>query len=53
MNSITKQKDTHRLGEGACGCQGLRMGGSNSSGVWGGHVHTAMFKMDKQQGPTV
>ena len=24
-----------------------------SWGVWGGHVHTAVFKMDNQQGPTV
>ena len=22
-------------------------------GVWNGHVHTVMFKMDSQQGPTV
>ena len=22
-------------------------------GVWDGHVHTAMFKIDNQQGPTV
>ena len=22
-------------------------------GVWAGHVHSAIFKMDKQQGPTV
>ena len=28
-------------------------GGSDSKGVWDGHVHTALFKMDKQQGPTV
>ena len=25
----------------------------DSQGVWDGHVHTAMFKMDNQQGPTV
>ena len=53
MNLFTKQKETHRLGEGACGRQGLRMGGSNSSGVWDGHVHTAIFKMDSQQGHTI
>ena len=29
------------------------MGGRNSQGVWDGHVHTAIFKMDNQQGPTV
>ena len=27
--------------------------GRNSLGVWDGHVHTAIFKMDNQQGPTV
>ena len=27
-------------------------GGRDSYGVWGGHVHTAVFKMDNQQGPT-
>ena len=29
------------------------MDGRDSQGVWDGHVHTAMFKMDNQQGPTV
>ena len=28
-------------------------GGRNSYGVWGGHVHTALFKIDISQGPTV
>ena len=28
-------------------------GMKGSWGVWGGHVHTAVFKMDNQQGPTV
>ena len=27
--------------------------GKDSYGVWDGHVHTAVFKMDNQQGPTV
>ena len=27
-------------------------GGRDSYGVRGGHVHTAVFKMDNQQGPT-
>ena len=27
--------------------------GRDSYGVWEGHVHTATFKMDNQQGPTV
>ena len=28
-------------------------GGRNSKGVWEGHVHTAMFKIDNKQGPIV
>ena len=27
--------------------------GGKGQGVWDGHVHTAVFKMDSQQGPTV
>ena len=30
-----------------------RMKGRDSLGVWNGQVHTALFKMDNQQGPTV
>ena len=29
------------------------MEGRDSWGVWDGHVHTAIFKMDNQQGPTI
>ena len=29
------------------------MWGRDSWGVWDGHVHTALFKMDNQQGPTI
>ena len=29
------------------------MGERNSQGVWGGQVHTAVFKMGNQQGPIV
>ena len=32
----------------AGGKDGIR----NSSGVWDGHVHTAVFKMDNQEGLT-
>ena len=27
--------------------------GKDRLGVWDGHVHTATFKIDNQQGPTV
>ena len=33
--------------------RGGRMGGRDNQGVWDRHVHTAIFKMDNQQGPTV
>ena len=29
------------------------MQGRDSQGVWDGHVHTGIFKMDNLQGPTV
>ena len=29
------------------------MGGKDSYGVWDGHVLTATFKMENQQGPTI
>ena len=29
------------------------MGAGDSKGVWDGHVHTAIFKMDNQPGSTV
>ena len=32
---------------------GGMIGKRDSSGVWDGHLHTAIFKMDNQQGPTV
>ena len=32
---------------------GGRPGGRESQGVWDGYVHSAIYKMDNQQGPTV
>ena len=45
MNLLTKQKETCRLRKGTYGC--LRRG-RDSSGVWQGHVHTAVFNMDNK-----
>ena len=28
-------------------------GGGDELGVWGEQIHTAVYKLDKQQGPTV
>ena len=43
----------HRLRERIHAYQWGRLGGRDSLGVWDGHGHTAIFKMDNQQGPTV
>ena len=53
MDLSTKQKQIHRLIEWTYSCQGDRKGERNSYGIWDGHVHIAIFKMDNQQGPTV
>ena len=48
MNLLTKQKETHRHRG-----QLTVAGGKGCWVVWDGHVHTAIFKMDHQQGPNV
>ena len=53
MNLSAKQKQTHRLREWSYGYHGGREGGRDRLGVWDWQVHTAVFKIDKQQGPTV
>ena len=52
MNLFIKQKQNHRLREPTYGCWGNEKG-TDSQGAWDGHVHTAVFEMDSQQGPTV
>ena len=49
MNLLPEQKETQRLRKGTYGVAR----GRDSYGVWEGHVHTATFKTDNQQGPTV
>ena len=53
MNLFTKQKQTHRLRERTYGYQRGRVGGRDRLGVWDWHVHSAIFKIDNQQGPTL
>ena len=48
MNLFMKQ--TYRLREWTYSCWRGDMG---EEIVWDEHVHTAVFKMDNQQGPTV
>ena len=54
MNLLTKQKETHKLREltYVCWVVGVQRR-KGSEGVWDGHVHTALFKMDNQQRPTL
>ena len=51
MNLPTKQRQIHRLPERAYSCQKGRLRGKDR--FWDGHVPSAIFKMDNQQGPTV
>ena len=54
MNLFTKQEQTHRLIQNELMvAKEEGWGGGDSQGVWDGHVHTAIFKMDNQQGPNV
>ena len=53
MNYVQDTKRPTDLREGIYGCWEEGCGGRDSEGVWGGHEHAAIFKMDNQQGPTV
>ena len=49
MDLHTKEEETHKLRKQTYGFQKGRTGARDSQGVWDGHVHTAIFKMDNQQ----
>ena len=51
MNLSTKQKQTHRHREQTCGCQ--VEAGREGLGVWDWQRQTFIYRMDRQQGPTV
>ena len=51
MNTSKKQKQTHRHKEQTYGCQGGE--GREGLGVWDQQMQTIIYRMDKQQGPTV
>ena len=53
VNLFTQQKQTHRLREWACGCQGGKVGERDELGVRDWHIHTTICKIDNQQGATV
>ena len=52
MNIFIKQRDsqTQRMN---LWLPGGKFGGRDNQGVWDGHVYTAIFNMDNQQGPTI
>ena len=52
VNLFIKQKQTHRLREQTDDYRG-KSGGRDRLGVWDWQVHTAIFKIDNQQRPTV
>ena len=52
MNLFIKLKHTDRLKRMNLWLPGGEELGKKQ-GVWDGHAHTAIFKMDNQQGPTV
>ena len=53
MNLSMKQKQTHRHGEQTCGCQAGGEQGRDGVGGWALQIQTIIYRMDKQQGPTV
>ena len=53
MNLFTKQKQTHRHRKQTYGYQWGKMGGGDKLGVWDQQIHTTIYKIDKQEGPTV
>ena len=54
MNLFIKQKQTYRLRGWTCSYWEQGKGGEEDRlGVWDWHAHTAIFKIDNQQGPTV
>ena len=52
MNLFTKQKQTHRHRKQTYGYQRGNMGGGINQEFWN-NIYTLVYKVDKQQGPTV
>ena len=53
MNLSVKQKQTHKHREQICGCQEGGGQGRDGVGGWDQQMQTIIYKMDKQQGPSV
>ena len=52
MNLFTKQKQTHRFKKQYMVTKG-ESSGRDKLGVWDEQIHTTVYKIDEQQGPTV
>ena len=53
VNLSTKQEQTYRHREQTCGCQGGGCWERDGVKVWDWQMQTTIYRMDKQQGPTV
>ena len=53
MNLFIKQKQTHRLRKQTYDYQKGKVGRRDKLVVWDGHIHTTIFKINNQEGPTV
>ena len=53
MNLFTKQKQTHRHRTHTYGYQKGNVRGRDKLGIWEQHIHPTIYKIGKQQGPTV
>ena len=53
MNLFPKQKETHRLQKQTYGYQRGKVGRRDKLGVWDSHIHSTIYEIDNQQGPTV
>ena len=53
INLSMKQKQTHRHREQTSGCQGGREMGEGWIGSLRWQMQTIIYRMDKQQGPTL
>ena len=53
MNLFTEQKQTHRHRKQTYGYQRGKAGRRDKLGVWDQQIETTIYKIDKQQDPTV
>ena len=53
MNFSTEWKQTHRCREQTCGCQGRGGGGGKGLRIWDYQLQIIIYRMDKQQDPTL